>query len=559
MHNNFWKKCFSVFVALLMIFSNAQNFVYAEGDEHSKPLNENASSLSVSLKVDGTEIKTGETAKVVDYATSLEMNIAWEFANGEYPQSTEDKLTYQIPANIHATDTSGPLMDGNVQVGSYTISNNTITIQYSDENFIHGDGRRGTLRLSGSFDNAQLNDGQGGNVSYEFPGAGTITVNMNRNDANDGVSINKTGGQVNKDNDGNLYADFIVAIHSKGVNTNVVFSDTMGSYMTLNGDVSFFSDEACSTPVQPQPVSTTVANSTFAYTISKMEDNETIYAKYRVNVDKKFTYNDDWVAKTNKASVKSDEHNSEKSNEIQLQISNDLKYPKISKEGIQESDGVITWTIKFGKAGYDISGLKLKDILKTKASDDYLASQFKEGSFTVSPEVEGLTFDSLTSENGFTMPEGSNGEYIITYQTTYTQPTDATKNYKVNNTITEYPDGDKWEYSKDSENVTVSEKYKYVQKDFISFDEQSREAIWKVTVHVPETGIADLKVEDEIPEGMEFVNNSLSDLSEGVKTPTISEEKNKVYFSFGNVTKGTISFTYKTKITPEPKKKYYVQ
>ena len=44
MHNNFWKKCFSVFVALLMIFSNAQNFVYAEGDEHSKPLKGNASS-----------------------------------------------------------------------------------------------------------------------------------------------------------------------------------------------------------------------------------------------------------------------------------------------------------------------------------------------------------------------------------------------------------------------------------------------------------------------------------------------------------------------------------
>ena len=35
MHNNFWKKCFSVFVALLMIFSNAQNLVYAEGDGSS--------------------------------------------------------------------------------------------------------------------------------------------------------------------------------------------------------------------------------------------------------------------------------------------------------------------------------------------------------------------------------------------------------------------------------------------------------------------------------------------------------------------------------------------
>lgn len=134
MHNNFWKKCFSVFVALLMIFSNAQNLVYAEGDEHSKPLNENASSLSVSLNVDGAEIKSGETVEV-NYSQSLEMNIAWNFANGEYPQSTEDKLTYQIPANIHATDSSGPLMDGNVQVGTYTITNNTITIQYNDENF----------------------------------------------------------------------------------------------------------------------------------------------------------------------------------------------------------------------------------------------------------------------------------------------------------------------------------------------------------------------------------------------------------------------------------------
>ena len=555
MHNNFWKKCFSVFVALLMIFSNAQNLVYAEGDEHSKPLNENASSLSVSLNVDGAEIKSDETVEV-NYSQSLEMNIAWNFANGEYPQSTEDKLTYQIPANIHATDSSGPLMDGNVQVGTYTITNNTITIQYNDENFIHGDGRKGTLRLSGSFDNSQLNDGQGGQTSYEFPGAGTITVKMKRNDANDGVSIKKTGGQVNKDNDGNLYADFIVAIHSKGDNTNVVFSDSMGSYMTLNGTVSFFSDEACNTLVQPQPMSTTVANSTFAYTISKMNDNETIYAKYRVNVDKKFTYNDDYVAKTNKASVKSKEHDSETSKEIQLQISDDLKYPKISKEGKKEADGVIAWTINFGKAGYDISGLKLKDILKTEASDDYLASQFKKDSFTVSPAVDGLTFDSLTSENGFTMPEGSNGEYTITYQTTYTQPTDSTKNYKVNNTITEYPYGDKWEYSKDSKNVTVSEKYDYVQKDFISFDEKSREALWKVTVHVPETGIADLKVADEIPDGMEFVNDSLSDLSKGVKTPTISEkkEKNKVYFSFGNVTKGTISFTYKTKITTVPEK-----
>ena len=53
------KKFWIFMVSLLMIIGNMQSFVFAEGDEHNKPLNGNTSSLGFSIVVDGTEIQPG--------------------------------------------------------------------------------------------------------------------------------------------------------------------------------------------------------------------------------------------------------------------------------------------------------------------------------------------------------------------------------------------------------------------------------------------------------------------------------------------------------------------
>ena len=544
------KKFWIFMVSLLMIIGNMQSFVFAEGDEHNKPLNGNTSSLGVSIVVDGTEIQPGGVTPVdVDFANTVQVNINWSFPDNAYPYTTADILTYELPEGISANFT-GDLMDGPTKEGTFTVSGRKVTIQYTSESFLTESTRKGSLTFDGTFTDKVIHGGEGGQTNLEFPGVGTITIDMHRDTSNDSISVKKSGGDVHKGSDGNLYADYLVEIASKGENTNVIFSDKMGEYLTLTGNVQFYTDSACTsayTGANPIPVS----DKSFAYSISTMTNGETIYAKYTALVNKAITYNFNvWNKKLNEAFVKSDEHTNENRGWVDAKISEDLKYPTITKDGRKESDGLITWTIQFGKEGFDISGMKLKDILKDVNDGQYLASTFKEGTFNVSPSVAGLDYAALSSDAGFVMPEGSNRIYTITYKTTYIQPADKTQEYKVNNKVFEYPDGST-EYSSANKDVVVGKKDTYITKDCLTTT-NSQEVQWKITVNVPESGMENLKVEDTIPDGMTYLDASVELLSPGYTNPTVSKDSNKITFAFGAVTKGEISFTYKTKITTLP-------
>ena len=486
----------------------------------------------------------------VNFANTVQVNINWSFPDNAYPYTTSDILTYELPEGISANYT-GDLMDGSTKEGTFTVSGRTVTIQYTSESFLTESTRKGSLALQGTFTDKVIHGGEGGTTNLEFPGVGTITIDMHRDTSNDSISVNKSGGKVYKGTDGNLYADYLVEIASKGENTNVIFSDKMGEYLTLTGNVQFYTDSACTSAYTGAVNETTVPDKSFAYSISTMTNGETIYAKYTALVNKAITYNfNDWNKKLNEAFVKSDEHTNENQGWVDAKISEDLKYPTITKDGRKESDGLITWTIQFGKEGFDISGMKLKDILKDVNDGQYLASTFKEGTFIVSPSVDGLDYDKLTSDAGFIMPNGSTGIYTITYQTTYIQPVGIIQEYKVNNKVSEYPDGST-EYSSANKDVVVGEKNTDITKDCLTTT-NSKEVQWKITVNVPESGMENLKVEDTIPAGMTYLDDSVELLSAGYTNPAVSKEGNKITFTFGAATKGAISFTYKTNITTLP-------
>ena len=545
------KKFWIFMVSLLMIIGNMQSFVFAEGDEHNKPLNGNTSSLGVSIVVDGLEIQPGGVTPVdVNFANTVKVNINWSFLDNAYPYTTSDILTYELPEGISANYT-GDLMDGSTKEGTFTVSGRTVTIQYNSESFLTESNRKGSLALQGTFTDKVIHGREGGTTNLEFPGVGTITINMHRDTSNDSISVKKSGGEVYKGSDGNLYAAYLVEIASKGENTNVIFSDKMGEYLTLTGDVLFYTDSDCTSAYTGTVNPITVPDKSFAYSISTMTNGETIYAKYTALVNKAITYNfNDWNKKLNEAFVKSNEHTNENRGGVDAKISEDLKYPTITKDGRKESDGLITWTIQFGKEGFDISGMKLKDILKDVNDGQYLASTFKEGTFNVNPLVAGLDYAALASDAGFVMPEGSTGIYTITYQTTYIQPVGIIQEYKVNNKVSEYPDGST-EYSSANKDVVVGEKNTDITKDCLTTT-NSKEVQWKITVNVPESGMENLKVEDTIPAGMTYLDNSVELLSAGYTNPAVSKEGNKITFTFGAATKGAISFTYKTNITTLP-------
>ena len=247
----------------------------------------------------------GVTPVDVNFANTVQVNINWSFPDNAYPYTTSDILTYELPEGISANYT-GDLMDGSTKEGTFTVSGRTVTIQYISESFLTENTRKGSLALQGTFTDKVIHGGEGGTTNLEFPGVGTITIKMHRDTSNDSISVKKSGGDVHKGSDGNLYAEYLVEIASKGENTNVIFSDKMGEYLTLTGNVQFYTDSACTSAYTGANL-ITVPDKSFAYSISTMTNGETIYAKYTALVNKAITYNfNDGNKKLNEAFVKSD-------------------------------------------------------------------------------------------------------------------------------------------------------------------------------------------------------------------------------------------------------------
>ena len=508
---------------------------------------ENASSI----KINGTELKEGETTKV-EAGSTVEIVLGWTFTDNAEPTSESDVFTYTIPNGINMASKTGTLYFGTQNVGTYVIDGNTISLAYTSKSFFEESGRGGKITVSGILSQDIIDEATKDSYTFSFPADKSFTIDMDKDHSKDAVSVTKKSAKLDTSKGlNNLTADFVVEIKAVGEYQNLVFQDEMGSYLSLNGDVSFYTDESCSTPYTGSVTKTSDQPSNgFKYTIANLAD-QTIYAKYTVNVDKKI-YTITNIYDSNQTNLISNTAKIETEDGKKDSSSNRVEFDSrtwVEKKGsYNATTEQIDWTITINKGGnFDISGTTLKDVLSDSSCT------LVEGSFKTN--ISGLTYEQLMSGT-YVFPEGSTGEYTISYSTTKGSTSDTSVVTK-SNTATVKPWGDSSEISGKAD-VPIGTNWDYVDKACLTTG-NSQIVKWQITVHVPKTGIDNLVVSDVIPSGMSYVDGSFSVTSGFSGDVTVAENqwnKGTYEFTFGKI-EGTgqafdIVFTLQTKIDQLP-------
>ena len=507
------------------------------------------------IKINGEEI-TGKTGEIdVPYGSKISIDLKWKFADNTaggvgFPTKIADEFVYTLPSNISLTDSVIELKEGPVVVGHAYLSGNTIRVKYDDpdygQNFINRTDRKGELSADGNLGGDVTNDGEGGKTTFVFPGIGTYVTNMQRDTSKDGLDVEKIGSKVDEVT---MTSDWKIKIKATGVQSNVLVKDSMGDYMTMNGGVSFYKDEACTIPYTGAVTGAVNSDGKgFSYTITGMS-NETIYAKYRTNVDKTVLVEDSWEnydKKNNTIHVRS---NTTPEKTYAATLNYTKKGPWANKNGsYTEGSDEIEWSVTLNPNGYDIDGSVIKDILGDTVGD------YIDGSFY--SEVPGLTsWNQLQS--GYTIPAGTNGTYKITYKTKVGDLSE-TKKIEKKNTFVINPYGNTKDISIVG-SLTIGKDHVYIEKKCLTTDNTDT-VKWQVTVHVPKAGMTDLNVEEIIPNGMNYIDGSFQLISKpGRYTGTVTVDNSdaaKPVFQFGNVGSGTMVedfvFTLETKIETVP-------
>ena len=100
--------------------------------------------------INGQELDENIT---VNYGDAIDVHLEWSLPNTER-WTTDDVFTYQLPKGFEFTNVqNGPVRNESGQtVGVYTITNNEVMIQYTDENFVKLSNIVGALNVSGKIE-----------------------------------------------------------------------------------------------------------------------------------------------------------------------------------------------------------------------------------------------------------------------------------------------------------------------------------------------------------------------------------------------------------------------
>lgn len=419
-------KLISIFIVLTMIVSIISTNMYSAFAQNQQNLADYVDRNLPSDVTDRSQIKIGDTIlkpgddNKIPYGSNIDIKLVWGFIDSEFPTKDNYTMVYTLPEGISIEDCYGKeLKDGTETVGHFDVSGRTITVRYDagelSEQFFNKSNRHGSLILSGTLNNSFTNDHEGGNSTIDLPGVGSFIIHMDRDTSNDKVEVEKIGGEVTG-NTNNLSAEFKLKVSATGPQTNIIVTDTMEENMKLDGNVEFYTDEACTIPYTGSVTNNEKQDNKFQYTIGSMNDKQVLYAKYKVKVNKNIFLSNpyDWDSKAgNSVTVKSDKQENEKYASKKLEYIKKNWAEKTHSVTGENGNKVINWEITLNPGGdFDIGGSIIKDALGKKIGE-YIG-----GSFKCSPSIEGLTWESLKSGN-FKLPDGCDKEYKITYQTKY--------------------------------------------------------------------------------------------------------------------------------------------
>ena len=543
-------KLISIFIVLTMIVSIISTNMYSAFAQNEQNLADYVDRNLPSDVTDRSQIKIGDTIlkpgdNKIPYGSNIDIKLVWGFIDSEFPTKDNYTMVYTLPEGISIEDCYGKeLKDGTETVGYFDVSGRTITIRYDagelSEQFFNKSNRHGSLILSGTLNGSFTNDHEGGDSTIDLPGVGSFIIHMDRDTSNDKVEVEKIGGKVTG-NTNDLSAEFKLKVSATGPQTNIIVTDTMEENMKLDGNVEFYTDEACTIPYTGSVTNNVKEDNKFQYTIGSMSDKQVLYAKYKVKVNKNIFLSNpyDWDSKAgNSVTVKSDKQENEKYASKKLEYTKKNWAEKTHSVTGENGNKVINWEITLNPGGdFDIGGSIIKDALGDKIGE-YIG-----GSFKCSPSIEGLTWESLKSGN-FKLPDGCDKEYKITYQTKYGEESDGPI-IKKDNTFTINPFGNTKDIEYKDSFDEGDKDFKYIEKSFTKREGSKLE--WKIKINVPKGGINNLIVKDT-PYDMSI--DSFEVVSGYNGTPTLNQEKNTL--TFGRVEEGTIILKVITDIGSVP-------
>ena len=543
-------KLISIFIVLTMIVSIISTNMYSAFAQNEQNLADYVDRNLPSDVTDRSQIKIGDTIlkpgdNKIPYGSNIDIKLVWGFIDSEFPTKDNYTMVYTLPEGISIEDCYGKeLKDGTETVGYFDVSGRTITIRYDagelSEQFFNKSNRHGSLILSGTLNGSFTNDHEGGDSTIDLPGVGSFIIHMDRDTSNDKVEVEKIGGKVTG-NTNDLSAEFKLKVSATGPQTNIIVTDTMDENMKLDGNVEFYTDEACTIPYTGSVTNNVKEDNKFQYTIGSMNDKQVLYAKYKVKVNKNIFLSNpyDWDSKAgNSVTVKSDKQENEKYASKKLEYTKKNWAEKTHSVTGENGNKVINWEITLNPGGdFDIGGSIIKDALGDKIGE-YIG-----GSFKCSPSIEGLTWESLKSGN-FKLPDGCDKEYKITYQTKYGEESDGPI-IKKDNTFTINPFGNTKDIEYKDSFDEGDKDFKYIEKSFTKREGSKLE--WKIKINVPKGGINNLIVKDT-PYDMSI--DSFEVVSGYNGTPTLNQEKTTL--TFGRVEEGTIILKVITDIGSVP-------
>lgn len=506
------------------------------------------------VTIGGVIITPGSSAPIeVAYNDKISINLNWKFVDNQFPTSQNDSLTYELPSNIAFDTFTGDLMDGSTIVGHYYLNGNTITLKYDageeSDAFLGQSGRHGSLTATGKLGNDVLNNGKGGQTSFTFNALGTFNIDMKRDDRNDGVSIQKAGGQLDEST---MTAEYKLRITATGPQTNIKATDKMGSNLELDGEPTYWEDEACTKSYTDNAPTKSNTTDGFVVTVPALKD-KAIFVKYKVKLkDEKALVYDSWDDKagvSNSASVSSDTTTDGGTSWKNLEYTKRVVEKWVSKDHTVSTDqSKITWKVTVNPNGYNIAGAKIKDILGT---EEHHVGPYIAGTLSSTPALPGNpTWSDL--QNGYTFPAGTdNNTYTITYDTEMGDVS-TTEQYTKSNTIQINPYGNTYDMSK-TDYCTIGSNHEYIKKVCDTTGNSSTDVEWTITVKVPKGGSSsDMKVTDTIPAGMTCAPSDITINGATGITPSVAG--NTITIPFGAVAKGTYTIKVKTHIDSVPAK-----
>ena len=537
------KKLFSLLLVVAMIVTAVSTNVFSAFAEESVDLSQFIDKNLPSDVVDRSYIKIGDhilqpnIENKIPYGSTISIKLVWGFIDNQFPTKDNNTMVYTLPDGITMEEGIKELKEGAETVGHFEIKGNTITVKYNagdqSELFFSKSNRHGSLIINGTLSDSFTNNHEGGKGKLDLPGVGQFIIDMDRDKSNDKVDIEKTGGKVISEGD-NLSAEFKLKVSATGPQTNVVVTDQMDENMTLDGDVQFYTDEACTISYTGTVTNNLKETNKFQYTIGSMNDKEVLYAKYKVKVKKDvFAYNpDDWNSKVgNNITVKSDTQTNEKNSYKKLEYTKKNWAEKKHSVTGDDSNKVINWEVTLNPGGnFDIGGSTIKDSLGDNIGE------YIDESFKCSPSIEGLTWESLTTGN-FQVPAGCDKEYKMTYQTKFGEDPSNAPAITKSNTFTINPFGNTQNTDYTDSFKVGKENYQFIEKTCLTTG-NSQKVAWQIKINVPENGINHLIVKDIIPEGMNYKNFEVLSGFNGI--PTFSQNEQELTFDFGKVDEGII-------------------